>query len=167
MKQQAEKAFQEMLDISTDLDKAVLFRGDEVIVSNFPESLQASMVAKAKELAALGGQKAQEMGGSPLTQLVVETDSGSVFVVREAKDGGMGVLATGKKDSRIGLVFYDMKTCIRDSQESEEMASPAAGGGEPGMGGEEQPDTGVDEAGGPPYGQPFGETGEQKGGTGA
>ena len=30
------------------------------------------------------------------------------------------MLATAKKDSRIGLVFYDMKTCIRDTQEVEE-----------------------------------------------
>jgi predicted regulator of Ras-like GTPase activity (Roadblock/LC7/MglB family) len=126
MKEQADKAFQEMLDISTDLDKAILFRGDEVIVSNFPESLQASMVAKAKELAALGEQQGKDMGGSPLTQLVVETGTGSVFVVREATEGGMGVLATGKKDSRVGLVFYDMKTCIRDAQETEEMFTPPA-----------------------------------------
>jgi predicted regulator of Ras-like GTPase activity (Roadblock/LC7/MglB family) len=127
MKEQAEKAFQEMLDISTDLDKAVLFRGDEVVVSNFPESLQANMVAKAKELASLGDQRGKDMGGSPLTQLVVETGTGSVFVVREAPEAGMGVLATGKKDSRVGLVFYDMKTCIRDAQETEDMfAAPQA-----------------------------------------
>jgi predicted regulator of Ras-like GTPase activity (Roadblock/LC7/MglB family) len=120
MKEQAEKAFQEMMDISTDLDKAVLFAGDEVIVSNFPPSLQAAMVAKAKELVALGNQRATDMSVAPLTQLVVESSGGSVFLVREPKDGGMGVLATGKKDSRIGLVFYDMKTCIRDAQEVEE-----------------------------------------------
>lgn len=132
MKEQAEKAFQEMLDISTDLDKAVLFRGDGVIVSNFPESLQAGMVAKAKELAALGDQRGKDMGGSPLTQLVVETATGSVFLVQEAGVGGMGVLATGKKDSRVGLVFYDMKTCIRDAQETPEEAQGVAEGmGEP------------------------------------
>jgi predicted regulator of Ras-like GTPase activity (Roadblock/LC7/MglB family) len=152
MKQQAEKAFQEMLDISTDLDKAVLFRGDEVIVSNFPESLQSAMVAKARELGALGAQKAEEMGGSPLTQLVVETDMGSVFLVREADQSGMGVLATGKKDSRIGLVFYDMKTCIRDSQESEDL--PVAAPGE---------DTGS--TGGIPFGQSFEQPGEKQEGT--
>ncbi|GAB4249554.1 MAG: hypothetical protein Kow00122_07070 [Thermoleophilia bacterium] len=117
MKEQAEKAFKEMLDISTDIDKAVLFRGDEVVVSNFPESLQATMVGKAKELASLGAERAKDMGSSPLTQLVVETGGGSVFLVREVAEGGYGLLATGKKDSRIGLVFYDMKTCIRDAQE--------------------------------------------------
>ncbi len=119
MNEQAEKAFKEMLDISTDLDKAVLFRGEQVEASNFPETLRGAMVAKAQELAKLGDQHATDMGSSPLTQLMVETGAGMVFLVREAGAGGMGVLATGKKDSRIGLVFYDMKTCIRDAQEEE------------------------------------------------
>jgi hypothetical protein len=38
----------------------------------------------------------------------------------------MGVLATGKKDSRVGLVFYDMKTCIRDAQETEDLFTAPA-----------------------------------------
>jgi len=121
--EQAEKAFAEMLEISTDLDKAVLFSGDQIIVSNFSQPLQATMVAKAKELGVLGQQRGTEMGGSPLTQLMVETAGGMVFLVREAKGEGMGVLATGKKDSRIGLVFYDMKTCIRDAQEESPPSS--------------------------------------------
>ena len=60
------------------------------------------------------------MGSQPLTQLVVESPGGTVFLVQEPQDDGMGMLATAKKDSRIGLVFYDMKTCIRDTQEVEE-----------------------------------------------
>ncbi len=71
-------------------------------------------------MAALGATRAADMGSSPLTQLVVESGTGSVFLVREAREDGLAVLATGKKDSRIGLVFYDMKTCIRDAQEEVE-----------------------------------------------
>jgi predicted regulator of Ras-like GTPase activity (Roadblock/LC7/MglB family) len=122
VKEQAEKAFKEMLEISTDVDKAVLFAGDEVVVSNFSESLQGTMVKKAHELAAAGAGRAADMGSAPLTQMVVETTGGMVFLVREPQDGGMGILATAKKDSRIGLVFYDMKTCIRDAQEADDAA---------------------------------------------
>ncbi|MHB1345128.1 MAG: hypothetical protein ACYCX3_12335 [Thermoleophilia bacterium] len=120
MKEQAEKAFKEMLEISTDVDKAVLFAGEEVVVSNFSESLQGTMVKKAHELAVAGAGRAVDMGSAPLTQMVVETTGGMVFLVREPEDSGMGILATAKKDSRIGLVFYDMKTCIRDAQESDD-----------------------------------------------
>ncbi|MHB8868710.1 MAG: roadblock/LC7 domain-containing protein, partial [Thermoleophilia bacterium] len=91
-------------------------------VSNFSESLQGTMVKKAHELAAAGAGRAVDMGSAPLTQMVVETKGGMVFLVREPEDGGMAILATAKKDSRIGLVFYDMKTCIRDAQESDESA---------------------------------------------
>lgn len=121
MKEQAEKAFKEMLEISTDVDRAVLFAGDEVLVSNFSESLQGTMVKKAHELAAAAG-RAADMGSAPLTQMVVESTGGMVFLVREPEDGGLGILGTAKKDSRIGLVFYDMKTCIRDAQEADDAA---------------------------------------------
>jgi predicted regulator of Ras-like GTPase activity (Roadblock/LC7/MglB family) len=129
MKEQAQDAFKEMLEISTDLDKAVLYSGDAVLVSNFPESLQATMVAKAKELEALGAQQGGDMGPAPLTQLMVETGGGMVFLVREPAAGGLALLATGVKDSRIGLVFYDMKTCMRDARgpaaASDEEVQPA------------------------------------------
>lgn len=132
MKEQQEKALKEMLDISTDIHRAMLFSGDQVFASNFPESLHPAMLTKAGELASLGAQRAADMGSSPLTQLVIESGGGTVFLVREAQDAGMAVLATCKKDSRIGLVFYDMKTCIRDAQEEPEAevaadASTAAG----------------------------------------
>lgn len=125
MEEQAEKALKEMLDISTDIHRAMLFSGDQVLASNFPESLHPAMLAKAGELASLGAQRAADMGSSPLTQLVVESGGGTVFLVREAQDAGMAVLATCKKDSRIGLVFYDMKTCIRDAQEEPEAEAVA------------------------------------------
>ena len=118
MKLEVEKAFKEMLDISTDIDKAIVFAGDEVLASNFPEDLQATMVAKASELAGLGEGRAKDMGSQPLTQLVVEAPAGFVFLVREAGEGEIVVLSTAKKDSRIGLVLYDMKTCIRDAREA-------------------------------------------------
>ncbi|HZK49739.1 MAG TPA: hypothetical protein VFD74_09105 [Thermoleophilia bacterium] len=120
MKEQAEKAFKEMLEISTDLDKAVLYSGEEAVVSNFPDGLQATMVKKAKELSAAGAVRAASMGSAPLTQMVVESAGGTVFLVHEPQDDGLGMLATAKKDSRIGLVFYDLKTCIRDAQEVDE-----------------------------------------------
>lgn len=120
MKERAEKALKEMLDISTDIDKALVYSGDEVVASNFPEHLQGAMLARAKELTSVAEQQGRSSTESPVTQVVVETQSGSVFLVREPQPEGMAILATGKKDSRIGLVFYDMKTCIRDAQESDE-----------------------------------------------
>ena len=82
------------------------------------EAAQASAVVQAGELIGLGETRATEMGGQPFTQLVVETPGGYVFLAREAVSGGMAMLATGKKGSRVGLVLYDLRTCMRDAREA-------------------------------------------------
>ena len=104
MAQQVQAAFSEMLDISTDIDKAILIGPDGVLASNMAAEAQATVVAQARELAGLAETRTAEMGSQPLTQLVVETPSGYVFFAREIGQDGMSMLATGKKGSRVGLV---------------------------------------------------------------
>ena len=118
MKIEVEAAFAEMLDISKDIDKAVLFVPGEVLASNFAPEAEAAAVAQAGELLVLGDARAAEMGSEPLSQLVVETPGGFVFLAREAEQDGMTILVTGKKGSRVGLVLYDLKTCLRDAREA-------------------------------------------------
>jgi predicted regulator of Ras-like GTPase activity (Roadblock/LC7/MglB family) len=124
MKQEVKAAFEEMMDISTDIDKAVLFDPTGALASNMTEDAQAAAVAQARELVRLGETRAVEMGSQPFTQLVIETPAGYVFVARETRPGGMAILATGKKGSRVGLVLYDLKTCLRDARESETAGAP-------------------------------------------
>jgi hypothetical protein len=45
-----------------------------------------------------------------VTQLEVALGSGSVFVVR---DGGRLIVATTSPEPTVGLVFYDLKSCLR------------------------------------------------------
>ena len=118
MKEEVQTTFTEMLDISSDIDKAVLFGPDGVLASNIPSEGQTPTVALAEELVRLGGLRAADMGSQPLTQLVIEAAGGLVFLARETADDGMTVLATGKKGSRVGLVLYDLKTCLRDAREA-------------------------------------------------
>ena len=118
MKQKVALAFEEMMDISTDIDKAVLFDADGVLASNMPGEAQAPALTQARELVALAEARAGEMGSQPFTQLVIETAAGYVFLARESGAEGMSVLATGKKGSRVGLVLYDLKTCLRDAREA-------------------------------------------------
>jgi predicted regulator of Ras-like GTPase activity (Roadblock/LC7/MglB family) len=118
MKEEVQAAFSEMLDISTDIDKAVLFGPGEILASNMAPEAQDAAVAQAQELIQLGDLRATEMCSQPLTQLVVETSAGMVFLARETAPEGMAILATGRKSSRIGLVLYDLKTCLRDAREA-------------------------------------------------
>ncbi len=118
MMEEVQSAFKEMLDVSTDIDKAVLFSPDGVLASNIPEEAQPAAVAQAEELLRLGRLRAEEMGSQALTQLVVETSTGYVFLARESVANGMSIMATGKKGSRVGLVLYDLRTCMRDAREA-------------------------------------------------
>ncbi len=127
MKQQIEAAFAEMLDISTDIDKAVVFGPEGVVAANMAEPALSTAVEQAKELVRLGQESAAKMGSQPLTQLVVETAAGLVFLVRETSADGMTAVATGKKGSRVGLALYDLKTCLRDAREAAGKAATTGG----------------------------------------
>jgi predicted regulator of Ras-like GTPase activity (Roadblock/LC7/MglB family) len=127
MKQEIEAAFAEMLDISTDIDKAVVFGPEGVVATNMDEPALSATVAQAQALVVLGQGSAEKMGSQPLTQMVVEAPAGLVFLVRETAADGMTAVATGKKGSRVGLALYDLKTCLRDAREA---AGKAVTGGE-------------------------------------
>ena len=127
MKQEIEAAFAEMLDISTDIDKAVVLGPDGVVATNMDEPALSATVVQAQALVGLGQASAEKIGSQPLTQMVVEAPAGLVFLVRETAADGMTAVATGKKGSRVGLALYDLKTCLRDAREA---AGKAATGGE-------------------------------------
>jgi predicted regulator of Ras-like GTPase activity (Roadblock/LC7/MglB family) len=55
-----------------------------------------------------------------VAQLEVATLAGSVFVVR---DGDRMIAATTTPEPTVGLVFYDLKTCLRSIEKAEDAAS--------------------------------------------
>jgi predicted regulator of Ras-like GTPase activity (Roadblock/LC7/MglB family) len=127
LKQEVEAAFAEMLDISTDIDKAVIFGPEGVVAGNLSEPAQSAIVAQAEVLVRLGQESAEKSGSQPLTQMVVETPAGLVFLVKELAADGMTAVATGKKGSRVGLALYDLKTCLRDAREAAGKKATTAG----------------------------------------
>jgi predicted regulator of Ras-like GTPase activity (Roadblock/LC7/MglB family) len=118
MSNRVETALKEMLDISSDIDKALLFGPNDVLASNMDSDAAGVAVVQARELVRLAALRAADMGSQPMTQLVVETSSGFVFLVREPAEEGLVAMATGKRSSRVGLALYDLKTCIRDAREA-------------------------------------------------
>lgn len=132
MQEEVQSAFAEMLDISTDIDKAILIGPAGVLASNMLEVDQETAATQAAELVRLGEERAAEMGSEPFTQFVAETPDGYVFLAREPGESGMTIMATGKKGSRVGLVLYDLRTCMRDALEAAGAKAPAAKGKEEG-----------------------------------
>ena len=61
----------------------------------------------------------RSLGGEALTQLEVATGEGSIFVVR---DSGRTIAATTSAEPTVGLVFYDLKSCLRSAADEQAAA---------------------------------------------
>jgi predicted regulator of Ras-like GTPase activity (Roadblock/LC7/MglB family) len=101
----AAAALQELTEISSQIGAAALFRADgSVEATTLAEGRGDAFVRAARALldAAAEGREVQ--------QLEVATAEGSVFVVR---DGERAIAATTAAEPTVGLVFYDLKSCLR------------------------------------------------------
>ena len=106
----AAQALADLTEISSQIEAAVLF--DET------GTVQGSTLANgasAQALAQAGAQLLEQAGGlrsdpGEVTQLEAATVGGSVFVVR---DGEQRIAATTGPAPTVGLVFYDLKSCLR------------------------------------------------------
>jgi predicted regulator of Ras-like GTPase activity (Roadblock/LC7/MglB family) len=117
----ADKALAELKTISAQIEEAVVFTSEgEAVASTITAEENASRVvsAGAKLLSEADALRAED--APPVTQLQAATEDGCVFVVRE---GETAVVATTGPDPVIGLVMYDLRTCLRAL--ADEPAKPA------------------------------------------
>ena len=117
----AAKALADLVEISSQIESAVLANGDAVLASTLTDAGRSEAIANEGR-ALLGG--AAGPTGEP-TQVQVAFHEGCVFVVR---DGERIVVAVTAREPTAGLVFYDLKTCLRLSAEQERAPKAAAGG---------------------------------------
>lgn len=119
---EAAQALADLTEISAQIEAAVLASEDGTVVgSTFSETEAGERFAEAAaEL--LGSAAGPEREGlQELVQLQALTPQGCVFVVR---DGGHFVAALTGRDPTVGLVFYDLKTCLRLVQHKAEAKKP-------------------------------------------
>jgi len=103
----AAAALADLTEISSQIELAVLVEEDgTVAASTLADEERARRIAAA----ALRLLEAAGDGREPPAQLEAATREGSVFVVR---DGGRVLVATTSPDPTVGLVFYDLKSCLR------------------------------------------------------
>jgi predicted regulator of Ras-like GTPase activity (Roadblock/LC7/MglB family) len=108
----AQQALADLTEISSQIRAAVVFDDKgKVAGSTFEDSARAEELARsaAELLAIADGVKTGN--GTELTQLEAATEEGSVFVVRE---GSTRIAATTGVDPTVGLVFYDLKSALRN-----------------------------------------------------
>jgi predicted regulator of Ras-like GTPase activity (Roadblock/LC7/MglB family) len=107
----AAQALADLTEISSQIEAAVLFdEGGSVLGSTLGPSEGAEPFAKAAA-ALLEGASGFRSAGA-ITQLEASTADGSVFVVR---DGARRIAATTGPAPTVGLVFYDLKSCLRNA----------------------------------------------------
>jgi predicted regulator of Ras-like GTPase activity (Roadblock/LC7/MglB family) len=104
-------ALAELMEISSQIETAVLFGADgEVVASTLTDERAKQVAASAKALF----EEAGRAGMGELTHLEAVTDDGSLFVVREGDL--MAAVSTGSEPTA-GLIFYDLKACLRKAAE--------------------------------------------------
>jgi predicted regulator of Ras-like GTPase activity (Roadblock/LC7/MglB family) len=110
----AAAALERLREISSQVRAAVIFeRGGKVVGSTFADDLRAKDVATEAEALLTEAEQRRDAGGeaAEFAQLEVALQGGSVFVVR---DGDRLIAATTQPEPTVGLVFYDLKSCLRD-----------------------------------------------------
>ena len=110
----AAQALADLTEISSQIEAAVLFdEGGAVLGSTLEDDQAAQALARAgAELLQRAGELRSD--GDGVTQLEASTPEGSVFVVQGEP---RRIAATTGPAPTVGLVFYDLKSCLRGAAE--------------------------------------------------
>jgi hypothetical protein len=101
----APAAFTDLMEISSQIEAAVVLDGDEIIASSVVDETRSATLAEAIRRLF----EAAERPRAGLKQVEVTLPEGHVFVVRE---GGRMIGATTSPDPPSGLVLYDLRSCL-------------------------------------------------------
>jgi predicted regulator of Ras-like GTPase activity (Roadblock/LC7/MglB family) len=118
-------AIRELQDLSTQIQAVVLASADgSAIASTLPDERAARVARLATDLVSRADGVRSDLGREALAQLQAATPDGSVFVVL---DSGRLAVATTGPDPTVGLVFYDLKTLLRQVGDGERAKETADG----------------------------------------
>ena len=114
----AAQALGDLTEISSQIvQAAIVGDGGVVLASTFADAERAKRFAAGVERLLAEADGVREAQGLPeLTQLEAATLAGSVFVVRDGA-GPRFVAAVTRPEPTVGLVFYDLKHCLRSIDE--------------------------------------------------
>jgi predicted regulator of Ras-like GTPase activity (Roadblock/LC7/MglB family) len=121
----AAQALADLTEISAQIEAAVLARADGSVVASTSRQQGGGeeLARSAAELVAAAGEARGDSPAPELVQIQAATPRGSLFVVRD--EGHVVAAVTGTKPT-VGLVFYDLKTCLRMLEREEAKKEKAA-----------------------------------------
>ena len=104
-------ALAELKELSTQIDVVLVSsRAGELDASTATGQTGVKLARLAADIVSQAEQVCADMGREALAQLQAATPDGSVFAVL---DGDRMAVATTGPDPTVGLVFYDLKTLLR------------------------------------------------------
>jgi predicted regulator of Ras-like GTPase activity (Roadblock/LC7/MglB family) len=118
----AAQALADLTEISSQIAAAVLFDKSGSVQGSTLGSEEAARAFARAAAELLAGAGAFRSGEGAVTQLEASTAEGSVFVVL---DGDRRIAATTGPAPTVGLVFYDLKSCLRNADSEPEAPKPA------------------------------------------
>jgi hypothetical protein len=105
----ANRAIDDLTEISPQVRDVVMVDASGAIAGTNAAPAEAERLADAARRLVTA---ADALRPEPVAQLETATTTGSVFVVR---DGSRMIAATTTPEPTVGLVFYDLKTCLRSA----------------------------------------------------
>ena len=114
------QALADLTEISSQIEAAVLFGADGAIQGSTLADEGAARALAAAAGALLEAAIGFRTGGGDVTQLEASTHAGTVFAIC---DGSRRIAAVTGPDPTAGLVFYDLKSCLRGAA-TEGQAKP-------------------------------------------
>jgi predicted regulator of Ras-like GTPase activity (Roadblock/LC7/MglB family) len=116
------EALKDLTEISTQIEAAVVLdREGTVLASTLDDERAGRLAGSAVELLRAAEEHKSGADGAELVQLDVALRGGSVFLVA---DGDRVITATTRAEPTVGLVFYDLKSCLRGFGEEEAKPKP-------------------------------------------
>jgi predicted regulator of Ras-like GTPase activity (Roadblock/LC7/MglB family) len=116
----AAQALSDLTEVSSQINAALVLDVDGSTIASTLDGTRSEELARAAQELLAAVRAASGDGGKELAQLEVATGAGSVFLVRDQE---RTIAATTGPEPTVGLVFYDLKSCLR-SLAAEEKPKP-------------------------------------------
>jgi hypothetical protein len=117
----ADQALADLTEISSQVVNVAIVEDGRTLATTFDDAAAAERFVGGIVRLVEEADRVSEARGLPtLVQLEAATFDGSVFVVRR---GSRLIAATTRPDPTVGLVFYDLKHCLRSTEATPDEAS--------------------------------------------
>ena len=113
----ADEAIRDLLNVSTDIQSVAVVGADGDIVASGPGAVAADLAAAADRLWHAAALRAVALGDSPLDHVVVQDVNGAVAMLTAR---GRRITAVTGPRPAVGLLLFDLRTCLGDAFAEEE-----------------------------------------------